>query len=335
MLRSILNRSSEVGLAGETHFFDDLRPRFLGRSLRGMTENERGFCADYFRRISVRPYGVDVDPNESPLTRQALLDRAESLGDTVDSIFEAFCRWQLELFGGHIWGEKTPRHIFRIDDILEAYPKARIICTVRDPRAVVASYRDWNEYKGGLKKADNNEEYLQALAADYKRKKASYNIVIATTMWRAAARAAVSGAKKHSTDKVRIVQYERMVADPEETLRDVTEWLGVSYSDDLLDIPLLNSTASQFQENTGISDAPNKRWRAVLSDHEIGIIQSVCGRSLEDSGYDRLPTTLGPFGLAAAYARVPVAVLRAARANQGRYKSLPDYIVRRLKAAMK
>ena len=335
MLWSILNRSLESGLAGETHFFDDLRPRYLGKTLRGMTDEEQATCVDYFRRLSIRPYGVRVDPDESPLSRQMLLSQAEATGDTVDTIFEVFCRWRLKALGGHIWGEKTPRHVFRIDDILAAYPQARIICTVRDPRAVVASYRDWKEYQGGLKKADNNEEYLKAIAEDYERKKASYNIVIATMMWRAAARAEVFATKKHSANKVRILKYEDLVAAPAETLRGMTNWLGMAYSDDLLDIPLLNSTASRFQEKAGVSDAPNKRWREVLSDNEIAVIQSVCGSSLKDAGYDRLPTILSPLGLAAAYASVPMAVLRAARANQRRYKSLPEYIWRRLKAAIK
>jgi hypothetical protein len=180
MLRSILNRAPEIQLAGETHFFDDLRPRFADKTLSDLTEAERASCADYFRAQSIRPYGVRANPDESPLSRDDLLGPAAGMDNSVDSVFETYCRWHLSQGeGASIWGEKTPRHIFRIDDILAAFPEARILCTVRDPRAVVASYRDW-KYQGGLRKAEGNADYQAAIAEDHERKKASYHIVIAS-----------------------------------------------------------------------------------------------------------------------------------------------------------
>lgn len=334
MLQAILNRSPEIGLAGETHFFDDLRPRLKGKSLRTMTPQERDTCSDYFRVLALRPYGVRADPEQSPLSREELFADAEARGDTADAVFEAYCQWRLRAAGGRIWGEKTPRHIFRIREIFAAYPDARVICMVRDPRAVVASYRDW-EFQGGLKKAEGNADYQAAIAEDQVRKNASYHIVIASMMWRAAARAAVTAVSEHSDERVCILRYEDVVDAPAITIRLVLEWIGASYADSMLEIPLLNSSATKFQAEAGLSSAPNRRWRSVLSEREIAVIQHVVGPSLTQAGYTGEAARAGLIDLLSAYGSVPFAVVRAAKANRGRYTSLPSYVVRRVKAAFK
>jgi hypothetical protein len=331
MLRSVLNRSPDINLAGETHYFDDLRPRVIGKSMRGMTEQERNACADYFRAQTVRPYGAKGDPAQSNLSRETLLAEAELIGDSADSLFEAYCRHRLIGGTARIWGEKTPRHIFRIEEILTLYPQAKIICMVRDARAVVASYRDWN-YQGGLP-AENNADYTGALKADDQRKHASYHILIASIMWRAAANAAFAALSRHGADRIRIVRYEDATDNPEEVVRDLSVWLGVDFDESLLNVPLHNSSTIKFAAGAGISKAPQNRWRQVLSEKEIGVIQQVAGKTLQRAGYEILPVRSGLTDLAGAYLSVPGAVIRAARANRSRYDSIGKYIMRRLKAA--
>jgi hypothetical protein len=332
MLRSILNRSPEINLAGETHYFDDLRPRVVGKSLREMSDQERNACADYFRAQTVRPYGAKGDPEKSKISREDLLAKTALIGDSSDSLFEAYCQMRMAGRDARIWGEKTPRHIFRIDEILSVFPEARIICMVRDARAVVASYRDWN-YQGGLSD-ENDPDYKGALAVDDQRKSASYHIVIATTMWRAAANAALGALKKHGPDRVRVVRYEDATNNPEQIVRDLTAWLGVGFDESLMDIPLHNSSTIKFAAQGGVSKAPQNRWRDVLSEKEIGIIQRVAGSSLVRVNYEIVPVKSGIFDLVGAYLTVPGAVVRAARVNRNRYKSLSKYIMRRLKAAL-
>ena len=48
------------------------------------------------------------------------MDRAALPGgcSTPDGYFEAFCRVLARRNGAEIWGEKTPRHIFRLQEIL-------------------------------------------------------------------------------------------------------------------------------------------------------------------------------------------------------------------------
>jgi hypothetical protein len=331
MLRSILNRSPNISLAGETHYFDDLRPRVIGKKLPEMTEAERNRCLDYFRSQSVRPYGTEGDPEQSPLSRSDLLAAAEELGDNADSVFQAYCQMRTRR-NNAIWGEKTPRHVFRIDDILSAFPSAKIICITRDPRGVVASYRDW-KYQGGLT-TEGKPDYEEAIRRDHERKSASYNIVIASLMWRAAANAALKAANKYGVDRVRVVKYEEVTDDPEPILTSLTSWIGVEFGEAMLDIPVHNSSTIKFSASAGLSKAPQMRWRDALSENEIHVIQSVAGKTMTQLGYAPLDVKSNLSSVARAYASVPGAIIRAAKANRSRHNSLPKYIMRRLKAAI-
>ena len=337
MLRSAVNQSPRVSLAGETHYFDDLRLRYLDRPLADLDATERAECCDYFRVQTVRPYGKGGDPEDSWLDRDSLLREAEALeartprATGTDNIFLAYCGLVAARDGADIGGEKTPRHVLRIDDILDLLPEAKVLCMVRDPRAVVASYRDW-KYRGGLP-VDDNDDYKAAVAKDEARSQKSYHIVIATMMWMAAVGAARKAVQRYGADRVRIVKYEDVVADPETVLRPVCDWLDIPFDKTLLEIPLHNSSSADFTAKAGVSTAPQHRWKTVLSSQEIGVIEWVARRIMPLYGYAPATTGNSILAVARAYATLPVAVIRAARANRDRYTSLPDYVFRRLRAA--
>ena len=52
--------------------------------------------------------------------------------------------YQYPVEGRCIWLEKTPKNEFYLREIFENFPKARIIFNVRDPRAVLASFKKGN-----------------------------------------------------------------------------------------------------------------------------------------------------------------------------------------------
>lgn len=338
MMQTVLSSHPRVALASETHYFDDLRPRVGGGPLAAMAPADRDRCLDYFRALASRPYGKGGDPERSPLTRADLRAMAERFGGHADAVFEAFCRrrgaGRDPGQGTPIWGEKTPRHVFRLAEIFAAFPRAKALAMIRDPRAAVVSYRDW-QYHGGYGELETKPGFQAALEADYRRAQLSYHIVLSTLMWRATVNAALEAARRFGPERVRLLRYEDFVADPVAELAALCAWIGVDPDPAMLEVPLHNSSTAGFAPRAGISADPMERWRDRLNPRETGIIQRVAGRTLDRAGYAPVPGMGSALDLVSAYAELPGVVLRATRANRGRVGNLPAYAWRRLRAAVK
>lgn len=333
LLRSILNLHPLVGVATETHYFDDLRPR-LEAPAAELTPEDRRRCVDYFLPLFDQPYGHGGDPSASPVSAERLLEVAAAAGGSADAVFEAFCRVEAGLAQGAgptpvdgRWGEKTPRHVFRVDDMFEAFPDARVLAIVRDPRAVVASYAAWW--------SDGPDEELgpdrrEALQEEIRRAQRSFHPVIAATLCRGAVHAAEEALRTHGADRVRIVRYEDLTAEPERTVREICSWLGIDFASPMLEAPLVNSSFSPGKEAAGVRRDTAERWRSVLGPAQIRSVEVVCGGMNRRWGYAPSPTGASPLAVAAVLASAPLVAVRAAAANQDRIASLPDYVRRRV-----
>jgi hypothetical protein len=332
LLRSALNRHPDVFLAGETHYFDDLRPRLSAPSSASLAAEERLACEDYFLALAHRPYGHGGVAAQSRMDRAQLRCAADALGGGADAYFQAYCLLarKLEQPGSDapsVWGEKTPRHVFRIPEILDRFPRAQVVCLVRDPRAVVASYRDWRN-QGGFD-LDDDAGHTAALEMEARRTMASYDPTIASLLWRATASAGRRARQRFGPNRVTVVRYEDVTADPESALRELAMWLGLEFGKTMLDVPLHNSTFSAFDRSAGISTAPVTRWRRMLAPTEVAIVQAWCGREMDRLGYIPEPVSLAPRQRAALVGSLPVAVARAAVANHRRMGRVGPYLWRR------
>lgn len=335
MLSKMLGRHSLVEMAPETHFFDDLRPRLRGDRLAGLEPAALAAAVDHFRALTHRAYGKRGDPERGWLTREALLARAEAGGGTPEALFAAYCQLHAEHHSpaAAVWGEKTPRNAFHIDEILAAFPDARVACMLRDPRACVASYRDWT-YQGDGSARDADPEFRAAAEADYRRAQLSYHVVIATLTWRATVNLMLDAAARHGPERVRVLRYEAVVADPEAALRGLAAWAGLDYEPDMLEVPLVNSSYAPAAGG-GVDARATARWRGKLSDREVNVIQRVAGPAMARAGYAPQPVRAGALDMARAYAGVPLVAARAVMVNRSRVANIPAYAWRRLRAAMK
>lgn len=328
LMRAVLNGLPDVWLADETHYFEDLRLRLATAS--GGTQRARilAECQCFFEHIGSARYEhlgkdlrADVPKNEA---KQALA--------SGDDMFAAYCRTAARAAGARVWGEKTPRHVFAIESIISAFPQARILCMVRDARAVVASYRDWPE---ALAREDRTNEagtgHLDR-TAEMVRRARSYNILVAALMWRAAVNSARKAQAKHGNAVVRLVRYEDLVRAPETTLRDLTAWLGLPFHQDCLRVPMQNSSTVPYQDAAGIVTGQAERWRTSLGLAEIGLIEWVTKAQLLDLGYTPTGSTAS-FGVKIrALSVLPWAIWRAGVANRRRMGGILRFIGRRIGA---
>ena len=319
LVRAILNAHEAIWISGETHYFDDLRPRLPGVGRDGLDGETRERCESYFLALSHRAFGQAGDPGESRLGRDELRALAAELGGTGDAYFEALCRLRARLHGRDRWGEKTPRHVYRIDDLVQAFPGAKVVCLVRDPRAVVASHRDWHG-AAARRGVDESAE----LTADRERTRRSFNVVLMSLLWRGVVRASFAAVRRHGAGSVRIQRFERLAGDPEPEVRELCNWLGLEYRPELLEIPVVNSSYATAED--GVSSEPVDRWRERLSDDEIAVVQSCCGALMNDLGYATQPVSSSTARVAWAWATAPVAAARAAAVNRSRLGRPLQYV---------
>lgn len=320
LIRRILNGHSAVSIAPETHYFDDLRPRLGQRAVKPLERADQELVERYFLALGDMAYGQEGDPSRSTIAVADLREEARSLGATPDAYFAAFCRLRMRRLGRSRWGEKTPRHVFRMDEMRAAWPDAQVVCLVRDPRAVVASYRDWKRGKAPSKSADRA------------RVTRSYNVVLTSLLVNGAMAAEERALRDHGHRYIRLVRYEDVVREPEAAARALAEWLGLEYEPAMLDVPDMYSSYDDVQP--GISSVPVERWRRKLSDTEISVIQTCCRGTMDRNGYLREPVSPPLSELARTWLSVPAAVIQAAAANRKRLGRTSDYVFRRLRLAL-
>jgi hypothetical protein len=319
MLREMLNRHPALWITRETHYFDDLRPRLGDRAILPVGDADRERCERYFLALGHRAYGLDVDPAQSAVGVDQLRAEAVRRGGSADAYFEAFCVTRARAQGKERWGEKTPRHVFRIDELRSVFPQARVICLVRDPRGVAASYRDW-------KRGEIDREATDA--AERERVQRSYHPVLHALLWRSTMAATLAAAKRHGSHAVRVLRYEDVVREPEQTVRSLTAWLGLDYDPGMLDVPIVQSSYRIPQP--GVSTEPVSRWQHRLPAAEIAVIQACCRSAMRELGYEPAEAKASFGTIARTWLSTPLAFTRATSANRKRIGRLPEYLARRL-----
>ena len=330
LLTHCLGRHPDIATLGETHYFDDLRVRMKGYERTRLLDQQIEACIEYFQALSHRWYGFGGDPTQGVLDRNELCRTAMQIGEGADAFFEAYSNIEARKSGKNRWCEKTPRHVFRIPEILQAFPQAKIICMIRDPRAVVASYRDWAKHRSAPE--EMSSELREVSRKERQRVQKSYHIIIAAFLWKAAARAMVQARDEFGPQSIFMMHYRNLVADTDTWLQSLCHWLNIDYAPSMAaHLPVINSSyTTRFVGNPSESAKAVERWKQTLSPDEIGIIQMCCARLLEDFGYEREPMTAPWYKVAWAWLTLPGTVLRAMLANRGRYGLLPQYVLRRI-----
>jgi hypothetical protein len=147
------------------------------------------------------------------------------------------------------------RSLRRRQALREIYPDGRGVSIVRDPWSWYASARRWEPQWRDLEGAI--EHWHRAAGG--------------TLKWRA----------ERKGGGVRLVSFEALLADTEQTMRHIAAWLGIEFRPELLE-PTFNgrpirANTSFSDVATGISSRPLERGRGELSDDEREAIEVRCG----------------------------------------------------------
>lgn len=196
LLQAMLAANSKVVALPESHFF---RKSFMGRRafiFRGLRASRA--LRDWLDRIGLS-HCTDELPRFS-LARQPVVNAFMRIMDDLARKNGSTC-----------WVEKTPGHIFAIDEIERNIPDARFIHMIRDGRAVVASLYDASRRYPEVWKQRSLQDFIE--------------------LWN---RAVTSSVRYEDKPNHLIVRYEGLVSEPVKVLQAVCEFLSLEYEDSML-----------------------------------------------------------------------------------------------------
>jgi sulfotransferase family protein len=221
-------------------------------------------CLETMRRYKrLVTLGIDWDGIRRDLERGAR---------SYSRLFHLVEQQHADRMGKPRWGDKSLLTERFADPILDAYPQARILHMIRDPRdRFASSYARWKIRRGG--------------------------IGAGTAEWLSSARLAMRN-ERSFPGRYRSVRYESLVTEPEVTLREICSFIGEDYAPEMLEMdgaPSIrdggNSSYGRLGE-TGVSTSSIGRFSQVLSPRQVAYMQLLAGNEMAWFGYERVPVRM-------------------------------------------
>ncbi len=247
LLRRILNAHPVVAIPPEALFVYD----FLTAKHVPLETRKRMLCGDpALRSWDLRLTEEDLAP-------------CETMGACLDRLHQKYA----ESEGKSAWGHKTPGLVLHTNLLSEAFPRARFLHTVRDPRAVANS----------LKRSSAHRLNVLYGAARYAR-----DTRIGLDL------------ERREPERARRVRFEDLVTRPLESVTGVCEWLGIDFDPAMLESlgGGLKLDAAETREShhdnivRPIDPAIARKWSRQLSSNEISVVESVTGDLMRELDYE-------------------------------------------------
>ena len=171
-------------------------------------------------------------------------------------------------------GEKSPLHLLAVPELLELYPRARIICMIRDGRDVVRSCRampffqwepDWWHSLSWCHAADVAERY-----------------------------------RRRYPGRFLICRFESLVNHSAEEVKRIDEFVGVSFEPSQVEATGSDWVDADKWWHSRLADAPDQRrafaWKQACDPREAWYLTGLMNPSLARFGYDTFtsPSVAGP-----------------------------------------
>jgi len=197
---------------------------------------------------------VAFDPANAERDLLALM--AESYAMTFDIPLDGIKRWI----------EKTPANRNHIPAIFARFPNAKLLVTMRDPRAILATQ----------------------VTLEKTRKTRRFSVYYVIAHWRVAAKLAKCVYNGEISGLV--IPYEQLVADPFRSMQKVCDYLEIGFYPGTVLEPtkvgrVWSGNSAADVDFSQISTEPVTRWERQLSDDEIGWVEWHCRDLMPQFGY--------------------------------------------------
>jgi hypothetical protein len=209
-----------------------------------------------------------IDSNQMDVDREELIKQFRAAPPDDYNWFDVLLTHLQDRAGCRRIGEKTPRHMPMVEQILERFPDSRVIAIIRDGRDVATSQDE----------AFDSDVITSALAwRSYQRMHRRYQHLPA--------------------DRYTSVRYEDLVTEPEVQMRRLCEFLGEPFTENLLRHEqrgfkgFAERETHKLRTLEPVTSSRVARYRNKMTPGEIAVYQMVAGPELRENGYE-----LEPFG---------------------------------------
>lgn len=220
------------------------------------TENLQRCLADLTKSKHIR----GLIPDYARLKRDL-----ETAPVSYGRLFALIHEQHAESIGKTRWGDQTEFIERYADHIFDAYPDAKIIHMLRDPR----------------------DRYEAMQHKSHRRSK----LGIATARWHTSAMLAQKNQIEYS-GRYKVIRYETLVTDPETALSEICEFLNEDYFPEMLELQGETRFAKQMPDEEISGPLTTKyigRYRNGLSSRETAYIQKQTGKLMTVFGYSPDP----------------------------------------------
>jgi hypothetical protein len=259
LLQTLLDAHPHIAIPPESYLFERFGYCFEAYGDLRDPERLRQLVQDLLRDERIRVWKLEVSVEDFC---EALCER--TVRGVLSMLFSLYTRKN----GKIRWGEKTPGHVFHLDQIRSIFPEAKFIHLVRDGRDVAESLS--RVYFGKKSIWANARRWRQAVLA-----------------WHAFQ----ERVPRASTFEV---FYERLVEQPREEVAKILTFLqadaGAAPQElESTGLKETYTTAYSFHQSlmNPISRAKVGVFNKVFSEREIALFESVAGETLELYGYAR------------------------------------------------
>jgi len=196
---------------------------------------------------------------------------AQAPGKTFEDVYRNLLDEVPEHYGDgteEIVGTKEVWTTEFVPVLAEAFPEAKFLLVVRDPRAVAASNN-----------VNEDRQYPWTFLARQWRK-------LAILAWVHDSRPAIA-------DRVHLVRYEDLVESPDETATDLCEFLDIDLDERILDPSnFVDGRGEQWLQNTSYDEGGASfntdsvdKWRGVLDAPTVAFLEQLCSPTMDLLGY--------------------------------------------------
>jgi LPS sulfotransferase NodH len=254
LLKEMLDSHSALAIPTESYFVPQLLARH-GRRL-----NVDAFLDDVGRLARIREWGVTPE-----LVRERLPE-SPTAEQAIRTIYGAYA----DLRGKARYGDKTPIYMQRLDLLARVFPDAQYVHLLRDGRDAALSF------VGMRRRASFNPSRPRGIAAF-------------ASQWRYEVEAARGLGRRLGAERYFELTYERLIAESEQELRHVCEFLGLEFEPAMLAYHE-RFDAAELSDHPRLAQPPQRdvrSWRREMSQADTEVFEAVAGDLLAELGYER------------------------------------------------